>query len=153
MRRANEGKIGIVTIVVFAAVVYACWQWGVPWADANFFKKPPPTQNHDADGIPDATPTAPAPKKTAAPTTHTPSEPTATTGTQTPPAQPAGPQAGIPADPREVAAKRLLDEARNYALNGMRETAEAKYAELIEVYKGTQAAEEGKACLKTLQSK
>lgn len=155
MRRANEGKVGIVAIVVVAATVYACWKWGVPWAEANFFQKPPaPAQNHDAGGVQDATPPALVPKKTDAATQPatsggtTEGGGTSATGTQPPPTQPA-----TSADPREAAARKLLGDAKNWEINHRPDTAKAKYEELIEVYKGTQAAEEGKACLKALQSK
>ena len=56
-------------------------------------------------------------------------------------------------DARETAGLRLLNEAKSWEANGRTETAKAKYEELIEVYKGTKAAEEGKQRLDALKRK
>ena len=56
-------------------------------------------------------------------------------------------------DVREAAALKLLNEAKSWASNGRTETAIAKYEQLIEVYKGTKAAEEAKPLLDALKRK
>lgn len=48
-----------------------------------------------------------------------------------------------PLDAFEAAAQGLLNEAANWEANGRVDTAKAYYEELIKVYKGTKAAEEG----------
>ncbi|GEM_PF-4286680 len=146
MRGAERGKIGIGAILVCAAVGYVAWTWGVPWVDQHFAKPPEtPTPSAGADAVPLA-PVAPSPTP-APPPSPAATDPTTPTGPETPSAGPA------PADPREADALKMLNMARNFEANRRWETAMAKYEELIEVYKGTRAAEEAKPRLKALQSR
>lgn len=151
MRRGSEGKIGLGAILVCAAAGYGAWQWGVPWVERMARKPEAPPPSADADGVPDA---PPPPKPTPAPTTTKAPEPDPPA--PDPAANPApttSPSNPTPVDPREAAALKLFNEARNWEANQRWETAMAKYEELIEVYKGTQAAEEAVPRLKALQSK
>ncbi|MEK7865908.1 MAG: hypothetical protein AAB434_04440 [Planctomycetota bacterium] len=150
MRKAERGKIGIGAIVVCAAVGYVAWQWGVPWVDQKFVNKPQvPAASSNPDGVPQAPvvpPPAPAPAPLPDPTPAA-TEPETTTPGETTPSNPA------PVDPREAEALKLFNKARNFEANRRWETATAMYEELIEVYKGTQAAEEAKPRLKALQNR
>lgn len=150
MRGAERGKIGIGAIVVCAAVGYAAWTWGVPWVDQRFPNKPQGPAASENDHVVPTAPVAPTPAPTPSPSpapAPDQADPAATAPTDTSAPSPA------PVDPREAEALKLFNMARNYEANRRWETAIAKYEELIEVYKGTQAAEEAKPRLKALQSK
>lgn len=141
MRAAERGKIGLGALVVCAAVGYVAWKWGVPWVERTTWTREEP---------PKAAPPAPAAALAPAPTPASEPAPPDPGTAPTPSATPSEPS---PVDPREAAARKLLNEAKNWEANERWETAVAKYEELIEVYQGTQVAEEAKLRLKALQSK
>ena len=150
MRGAERGKIGIGTIVVCAAVGYAAWQWGVPWVDQKFPNKPQAPASGESDQVVPTAPVAPTPAPAPAPS---PAPAPDATDPATPPPTEASQSNTAPVDPREAEALKMFNMARNFEANRRWETAMAKYEELIEVYKGTQAAEEAKPRLKALQNK
>lgn len=153
MRRGERGKVGLGALVVCAAVGYVAWQWGVPWVDAKWGTPEVPPRNADANGVPE-TPKAPASMPTPGPTPSATPDPTPATSVPAAPTPPAAPSSTrVTDDPREAAARKLFHEAQNWELNQRYETAMAKYEELIEVYKGTQAAEEARPRLHALRSK